>query len=165
MIVIIEGLDGVGKTTICQQICEQYNYQYIKESYTNDYQEKEQRVARMLLRLIDGRDFIYDRTTLIDDFVYEFLNVTESPLTKYYNIITAILSECKIIHLQLDEQTRKQHFEQRGDQYITDKDIEQVRKNYLNFYDHSNLTNVQYVTLTGDLKKDVSNVMEVINEN
>lgn len=163
MIVIIEGLDGCGKTTICQKITEQYNFEYIKESYTNVYKEKELRVVNMLIRLInEDKDYIYDRTTLIDDFVYDFLNVTESPLQKYFDIIIQILQKCKIIHLELDEAERQKRFNERGDQYITNKDIEQIDKNYRQFY--KNLDNVQHITLTGDLDEDVKQIMEVIND-
>lgn len=161
MIVIIEGVDGVGKTTLCQQIVEKYNYEYIKESYTDDCKEKEHRITLMLQRLFLKKNYIYDRTTLIDDFVYSFLNQTESTLSEYFDIITNLLDRCQIIHLYLDEKIRSKRLNERGDQYITNDQIEQIAENYERFYNY--LDNVQYVELSGNLEKDVEKVMEVIN--
>lgn len=161
MIVIIEGLDCCGKTTICDEIANKYNFKYIKESYTNNCEEKECRMINMLTRLTENKNYIYDRTTLIDDFVYSFLNETRSSLLDYFEIIIKILSKCKIIHLELDEQIRKQRFNKRGDQYITDDDIKKIVKQYKQFY--QNLNNVQYIKLSGDLNKDVEQIMEVID--
>ena len=161
MIVIIEGLDGVGKTTLSEQIADKYNFKYIKESYTNNCEVKECRMIDMLTRLTESKNYIYDRTTLIDDFVYSFLNETRSSLLNYFEIIIKILSKCKIIHLELNENIRKERFNKRGDQYVTNNDIKKIDKEYKNFY--QNLNNVQYVSLTGNLEKDIEKVMEVID--
>lgn len=161
MIVIIEGIDGVGKTTIAEEIAVRKNFKYIKESYTKSYEEKECRMIDMLTRLTQQKDYIYDRTTLIDDFVYSFLNSNEQSLDKYFDIISAILSKCKIVHLQIDEKIRKKRFEQRGDQYIKNKDIKKIAKNYDDFYCKLN-TQINFVQLTGNLNKDVKKVLEVI---
>lgn len=163
MIVIVEGLDCIGKTTICQKISKQYNYHYIKESYTDDNSIKQNRIINMLIKLFDNQNYIYDRTTLIDDFVYDFLNKKPSDLYKYKQIIISILNKCKIIHLQLDQQIQKQRLQQRGDQYIKDNDIKIIQKQYQQFY--NKLDNIKYVKLTTNLDEDIQKIMEVINEN
>lgn len=164
MIVIIEGLDAVGKTTICKKIAEQYDFQYIKESYTDSNEEKLKRMTDMFQRLTENKNYIYDRTTLIDDFVYGFLNKQQSCLAEYYDIILRILSHCTIIHLQLDEQTQKERLKTRGDEYINEQNVDQIDKNYRKVYE--DIYGVMYITLTTDLKKDVQKIMEVIeNEN
>ena len=157
MIIIIEGLDGVGKTTIAKQISKNYNYEYIHESYTDDVKEKKERIIMLLLRLMENKNFIYDRTTLIDDFVYNFLNKTESDLGEYKKIILQILEKCKIFHLQLDEQIRKQRFDNRGDEYITNDDISQIAHQYELFYQQ--LSNVQYIQLTEDNEQNIEKIM------
>lgn len=113
-------------------------------------------------RLLDDENYIYDRATLIDDFVYSFLNKERSTLLNYFDIIILLLSKCKIIHLKLDEKIRKQRFDQRGDQYITNNDIKKIAKEYKNFY--LNLNNVLYFNLTDNLEKDVERLMEVIKK-
>jgi len=135
----------------------------VKESYTDDVHEKENRITNMFVRLLSHANFIYDRTTLIDDFVYSFLNKTESTLTEYFDIIQVLLSHCKIIHLTIDEQTRKQRLEQRGDQYITNDMIEQIKNGYDNFY--NKLLKPHYLyQLTNNIDLDVKTIMEVIND-
>ena len=116
----------------------------------------------MLIRILDKqKDYIYDRATIIDDFVYDFLNDEKhSDLYEYRDIIYSILAHCKVIHLRLDEQTRQKRFDQRGDQYITSDMIRHIKYKYELFYD--NVPNVKYIDLTGDLQKDIDKVMEEI---
>ena len=160
MIIIIEGLDGVGKTTFSKKFSQKYNFKYIKESYTNSCEEKEKRVKLMLERLMDENNYIYDRTTLIDDFVYGFLNESKSSLSNYFDIIVSILSHCKIYNLTIDEKIRKERFEQRGDDYIKNDMIEKIKQQYENFY--SKLEKVKNFELTLDSEKDIERMMEEI---
>ena len=117
----------------------------------------------MLTRLMSGINFIYDRTTLIDDFVYSFLNESESTLSKYFDIIKALLAQCKIVHLIIDEPTRQQRLEQRGDKYITNDMISKIREQYSNFYDKLDKPCFVY-QLTNNIDLDVKTVMEEIND-
>jgi len=160
MIVIIEGLDGVGKTTLSKRFAEKYGFKYIKESYTDDCKEKENRIKMLLERLISGENYIYDRTTLIDDFVYSFLNKTDSTLFDYLNAIIALLDKTSVIHVGVDELTRIERFNERGDAYIKSSDTETIKKGYEQFY--KKLKKVTYFDLTNDLEKDVERLMEVI---
>ena len=152
MIVIIEGLDCCGKSTISKKIAEQLNYEYIHESYTDDIKEKESRIVKLLERLISGENYIYDRSTLIDDFVYDFLNETPSTLVYHLEYIRFLLSKCLIFHLEIDERIRLERFKNRGDEYINNDDIKRIRKNYNQIY--SILNNVNHIVLSGDLDKD-----------
>ena len=161
MVTIIEGLDGVGKTTICKGVCEKEpSLIYVKESYTGNNEEKEQRVKLMLERIMSDEHFLYDRTTLIDDFVYNFLNQSQSSLFKYYDIILVLLAHCQILHLSIDEEVRKQRFDQRGDEYVNDDSIKIVADAYDNFY--QNLANVEHINLSGVLSKDVKKLVRRI---
>lgn len=163
MVIIVEGLDGVGKTTICKEICQQIpSLIYIKESYTSDNVEKEKRIRMMLERIMAKEQYLYDRTTLIDDFVYNFLNETESSLLKYLDIILTLLSYCTIFHLCLDEETRRKRFENRGDQYISNDMIGQVSDAYSKFYEK--LDNVEQFQLSGVLGKDVKKLVRRIKD-
>lgn len=160
MIVVVEGLDGVGKTTISKLLAETLDCPYIHESYTDDCNEKEQRVLIFKGRLNSKNLFIYDRTTLIDDFVYNFLNQKQSSLIDKKDQILGLLSKCKIFHLEIDENVRRQRFEQRGDDYITDRMIQTIKKQYEEFY--SQLDNVEYVQLELDNKENVKQLVRRI---
>ena len=161
MVIIVEGLDGVGKTTICKELCNQDpGLIYVKESYTSDNVEKENRIKLMLERIMNPGTFLYDRTTLIDDFVYNFLNESDSSLANYLDIILVLLSHCQIFHLHLNEQVRQQRFEQRGDEYITNDMMKDVAKAYQVFY--TNLDNVENIELSGVLSQDVKKLVRRI---
>lgn len=161
MVIIVEGLDGVGKTTICKELCQQLPLKYVKESYTGDNEVKEDRVREMLGRILNKEiNYLYDRTTLIDDFVYNFLNESESSLTQYLDIILSLLSHCKIFHLRLDEETRRRRFEERGDLYVTNDIMDNVAAAYSQFY--KQLENVEFVDLSGVLSKDVKKLVRRI---
>ena len=161
MVIIVEGLDGVGKTTICKELCNQLPLIYIKESYTSDNLEKEKRIRLMLERIMESDTYLYDRTTLIDDFVYNFLNETKSSLSDYLDVILSILSHCRIFHLCLDEQKRQERFDERGDEYVTKDMMENVRQAYLQFY--RKLPNVEMFNLTGVLSRDTKKLVRRIN--
>lgn len=162
MVIIIEGVDGVGKTTLSKKFSEKYNFEYIKESYTDDCKEKEKRIQLILERVMSNKNYIYDRTTLIDDFVYSFLNIKQSSLSKYLKIIDAILSKCKIFHLTIDENIRKERFEKRGDQYITNDMIEKIQDEYYKFYYSLENSKVISFPLSDNLEIDIEKMMEVI---
>lgn len=163
MVIIIEGLDGVGKTTISKRFAEKYNYEYIKESYTDDCKEKEKRIIRMLERVMSDKNYIYDRTTLIDDFIYSDLNKQQSTLYNYIDLIDDILCRCKVLYLVTDEVTRKSRFENRGDDYVTDDMIEQLRNNYENFFKQKKFNTILYL-LCDDVERDVDGIKEVVEK-
>jgi len=165
MILIIEGLDGTGKTTFAKKFSEIYNFTYIKESYTNNCKEKEKRVHNLIERLEENKNYIYDRTTLIDDFVYSFLNKQESSLKFLKKRIFFLLSQCEIVHLVIDEDIRKKRMQERGDEYITEDDIKKISKNYFDFYQEllsANKKDVKFFQITENTEEDVKILMEVI---
>ncbi len=47
MIVAIEGMDGVGKTTIAKYIAEKYNYKYIKEPLSEVFNKSQDEVLKL----------------------------------------------------------------------------------------------------------------------
>lgn len=160
MIVIIEGLDGVGKTTIANKLADKLHWLYVHEGFTDDKNLKMHRVKLLFSRLMNNVDCIYDRTSLIDDFVYEFLNKSETPFKKHEALIKLLLTDCTIFHLEIDEQIRQKRFNKRGDEYITNDMIQAIDKQYKKFY--KNIKNVKYIKLSGDLNKDVNKLLEEI---
>ena len=160
MIVLIEGLDGVGKTTVSKLLAEKLSYIYIHESHSDDNVEKEGRIKEFSDRLSDGNNYVYDRSTLIDDFVYAFLNKEESSLVKRKEEIIDILHQSKIFHLEIDEDVRKKRFEDRGDEFVTNETVEIARREYEKFYER--LSNVEFVKLCNDNEKNVNELIRRI---
>lgn len=154
MIAIIEGLDGTGKTTICKQICElDENIEYIHGSYTDSNQEKIERLKTMFNQLFDTKLYLYDRCTIIDDFVYNFLDSQRSPLLHYKDIIKAILKKCIKIHLIINENERHKRFIKRGDDMIDNKMIKIISENYVKFYKDFECNVILY-SLSNDVEQD-----------
>lgn len=162
MIIIIEGLDGVGKTTLAKEIEKRTKCIYIKESYTDNIKEKEKRIVRFSANLLEkNKIYLYDRTTLIDDFVYNFLNKTPSSLIDHAKIIRFLLEQATIFHLELNEKVRSRRFEERGDQYIDNGKIEKIRKEYERFYKEFGLQ-PNRIVLSGNLEEDTNLLIKEI---
>lgn len=163
MILIIEGLDGVGKTTLSKIFAEKYNFEYIHESYIDDPVAKESRYYNFLKRLNSDKNYIYDRITIIDDFVYEFLNIEKSSLHLFEKGIIKALNEVCVIHLELDEEVRKSRFEKRGDEYVTNDMMSLIKTNYEKFYKKISKS-VSYLKLTGDKEQDIEQMMKILRK-
>ena len=157
MIVIFEGLDGCGKTTLAKLFAEKTGYKYIHESYTDDCEEKEKRLFEFEGKLIREENVIFDRSTLIDDFVYGFLNKKQSSLIEKRQFIISLLKQCKIFHLRLDEELRKERFEKRGDEFVTNDMMNRIRGEYLRFYEY--LPNVEYIDLSNDNEENIDKIL------
>lgn len=163
MIIIIEGLDGVGKTTLSKELTKKMKCEYIHESYTDDIKEKENRIVRFSANLLEkNKLYLYDRTTLIDDFVYSFLNQTESSLINHTKIISFLLNQAIIFHLELNEQIRSERFKKRGDEFVDNSKMKRIAKEYKNFYKEFGLQ-PNYIILSGDLERDTNLLIEEIN--
>lgn len=165
MVIIIEGLDGVGKTTFCKKFCEITNFIYVKGSYTNDLEEKKRRMTDLLTRILDDKNnYIYDRITLVDDFAYSILNKSKNELDEYFDIIQSLLNRCKIYHLQVDESIRRERFDNRGDDYVTnDMLINDVSKGYEEYYDKLGKDKVRFFTLSFNNDENVAKILEELD--
>lgn len=164
MVIIIEGLDGVGKTTTARGFVDKLKelycdrkFYYVHESHSDDNEFKLIR-KKTLRRLINSEDmFVYDRITCIDDFVYGFLNKVPSCLKYHKDEILDMLKECVIIHLTLDKEEHQKRFFDRGDEFINWSDMEKIENNYKEFY--KDLNNVNYFELTLDNEKNIDELI------
>ena len=137
MVVIIEGTDGTGKTTLCELLRTSLKCMVIHEGYPgNDQQKRFERVMELRSNIYNqDRLVIYDRCTSIDDFVYDFLNKEHSSIYKLKDYIKLMLKDAHIFHLVLeDKEEHKRRLEDRGDNYISWEQIEEIEKSYKKFY-------------------------------
>lgn len=134
MIIILEGLDATGKTTWAKKFCENHGYEYKVGLKTDIESEKIRQIDELEEEIRLKKDIVYDRSTLIDNFTYDFLNPTWRCLIPYKERIRKVLEKCIIIHFYIDESERKKRMDIRGDEFITDDKIEYIRRNYENTY-------------------------------
>lgn len=164
MIVIIEGLDGVGKSTIMNRLINDTKVPFISihEGYPGE--EPGIRLERFR-QLKDNLSFnglvCYDRCTCIDDFVYNILNKTTSELTNHLDEIKQVLKKCLIVHLELDKDVHLSRFNSRGDEFIKSSQFDDLNSSYDQFYKDLDLYRVK---LTGDLDRDVKVIEAIIDK-
>lgn len=123
MVVIIAGADGVGKTTLIENMKKVWpRYTYIKESYPGS--STSVRISRMqdIKKHAHSSDMvIYDRATLLDDTIYEpIMNERESVYKNeaLWKEVCTVLNDCCIIYLKCTKTLLLQRINERGDDYI-----------------------------------------------
>lgn len=161
MVVIVEGLDGIGKSTLCDQF--KGEYEVIHEGYPGETPGvRIERMIRLASNIKSDKTVIYDRCTCIDDFIYCELNKNTSELTNMLPIVQNLLNDCKIVHMTLDKQTHLERFKKRGDEYITESRFEHLDRYYREFYNQ--LDFVYSLQSNGDLKADINQLRRIIND-
>lgn len=136
MIIIVEGIDGVGKTTLCRKIEKEYGFKYFNDPYLPGPLEmriiNEKLCTTMeLLRLFGkDQDIIIDRFH-VSEYVYGLLNrrylnnyVTRvdrdlAELSKQgYNVKLVLMITESPLHLSLCELEHKTNLDQHQDMFI-----------------------------------------------
>lgn len=140
MIYIIEGVDGVGKTSVVDSLKTLLpkRFKFVKESATDSAFEKWDRVKRVEDFLKRGCDVVYDRSSLIDEFVYEPIIAHKEPVfssSEAVARIETILSLCTVIYLHCDKDVIIERTKERGDDYIDlNKDLDVIAAQYENVF-------------------------------
>lgn len=161
MIIIVEGLDGVGKTTFCNKFVDEFDWEYVKGTMPRNFDEKIEVLKKLLEQVASEENYIYDRIPLIDDFVYHFLDGATSDLDEIFPIIKLVLSKCLIIHLTVPENVRKQRFDSRGDEYVLNEQMPMIMDNYLQFYSKLECPIILY-PLSDNLDNDIIKINKIV---
>lgn len=134
MVYIVVGVDGTGKTSSIQllkEYCKRFRYpiHFIKESYTASKIIKHKRVQRVREFVESGHDVVFDRATLIDDLVYNQIVANRTP-DILSDTAAFILNNCTVIYLECDDAILKKRLADRGDEYVSLKDIPKLKEAY-----------------------------------
>ena len=135
MVIIIDGLDCSGKSTVYDRLRSELDGAYfLKDSYPAPSDiERMDRLALFKRRSAEPYLYVYDRATVIDDPVYEYL----------FNERTSILEEemdsetfknCLVLHFTVDKDVWLKRMEDRGDAYVDIDDYEAIIESYDAFY-------------------------------
>lgn len=134
VVTIIVGPDGVGKTT-CVNIIKHMlkamdrNCLFVKESYTDSYDEKVNRLNRLQDAIVSGYDVIYDRATAIDDLVYGNV-ITDGSETLSTAHCNYLASNCNVVYLTGDINMISSRLGERGDEYIGVESLSDIVDGY-----------------------------------
>ena len=164
MNIIVCGMDCTGKTSVVERLVEKLNYEVRKGSSfemvagkTND------EILNSIL------DLIYDDNVIFDRFSY--CNYTYAPLYNDYAVLTEeqiryIERELKgsaiIVYLTASNETIKQRFETRGEDYVTPDKITSIKLGYEKVLADAELPVYTYITDIIDVESIVEDILDII---
>lgn len=164
MVFLIEGIDGCGKSTVVEGLRKLFpEIVYVKESYPGDQlEERLNRLSILRQRTVSGQTVIYDRATALDEFCYEPVIGKREPMLDW-EYAKSVLDQCVIIYLECDKQTLVQRLAERGDEYISEDDLDDIASNYSRCIER--LNNVHIISVSGKSREQVlSEVADVVVE-
>lgn len=148
MVVILEGIDGAGKSTVFEELKLRFGETatYIKESYPG--KDPEERVRRLLLleSCIASKNLvIYDRSTCIDDLVYEPVIAGQASIfdSDWIGRLSSVLKKCLIIQFVVSSNLAAGRIKVRGDDYVTPEKLHDLHNQYQAVYHKLGLYPVQ----------------------
>jgi thymidylate kinase len=163
MIIVFEGVDGVGKSSIAKKLSEKLGFPVIKgSSFEQAKCTRDELFNKFYDMLFDYDDLILDR--------YIHSNVVYAPLYEDFAMISKgelrflesqlELYDAIVIYLKADPEIIKQRLQKRGDEYISADKIEEISQRYDEIFGETNLKH--YVIDTG--KYSVDEIVEMILE-
>ena len=133
MIIILEGIDGSGKTTLAQQISHQTGYPIIHKTQPKDEAEKKLMIGEYLQVIRTNKNAIFDRCW--------YSEMAYGPVMRDTSVITfpqmyelerlAAKSGAMIIHCTGSEAALWQRCQKRGEDYVVCRDdFKAIHKNF-----------------------------------
>lgn len=141
MIYILAGMDGTGKSSVfayLQNVLDS-DYIFIKESCSNIGKdvdvEMSDRLRRTEMLEASGKDVIYDRASVVDDFVYSWItNCREPAMAKHMHAIKQLMQKVTVIYFTCDTDVVAKRLVARGDDYVSEKDLCTIKREYWHFF-------------------------------
>lgn len=130
-IFIIEGCDGVGKSTLINEIHKNTGFKVIQGSSFEIAELGIDGMYNYMMDLYKSKEVILMDRSFISNLVYAPLfEKTSLNYTQVINIINRLKSKCFIIHLDDSSSKIKDRLENRGDEKINTDDIDNILVNY-----------------------------------
>ncbi|AQS44187.1 AAA family ATPase [Bacillus velezensis] len=138
--IILEGTDCCYKSTVAEKLSKELGYPVIKGSSFELAKSGNEKLFEHFNKLADEDNVIIDR--------YIYSNLAYAKKFKDYSILTEeqqraieekIRDKAKVIYLHADPKVIKQRLRDRGDEYITERDIEPVLELYNQVIDEMGL--------------------------
>jgi thymidylate kinase len=131
MLLIVEGLDAVGKSTVAQKLAYKFEYPIIHGSSFELAEKDNDGLFKHFNDLSLANRGVFDR--------YIWSNLTYAQLFRDYSIITSdqqleieskIRNKSKVFYLYAEIEEIKSRLKKRGDEYIDETQIEAIAEKY-----------------------------------
>lgn len=165
MIVIIDGLDCSGKSTVYNMLYEREKGTYfIKESYPGPSDaERLDRLRSFCRRAQEPYLYVYDRATVIDDVIYEYrFNKRQSILED--KLSHELFEHVFVFHFTVEKEEWLKRMARRGDKYIDPSEYDSIVEAYDKYYSKYNINRGVIDTTDIDPEKAYDQVMTVFGE-
>lgn len=171
MLIIVEGPDGCGKTTLAKKISEKFNFEYYKESLSynqrlsSDYNGYKHYFELLEMLRLSGKNYVCDRLHL-GDFVNPLIYKDgREPLTinQIHEIELCIKEESILIGSIADYKFIVESLSIRGDDVAEPKNIKYMSYLYKLAFDFSTIKNKFLWDVSED--KNYIKIFEKIEKN
>lgn len=143
MIIVVEGSDASGKTTLVNKLSEQLNIEVVHGSSFEQAQcPQEQLYAKFLSMIINNKNIILDRY-IYSNLVYaslfkDFAIISKEQQNKLEQMLRD-LHNAKVYYLYADKEIIKQRLKERGDEYVNEDKVESILNKYNEVIENSTL--------------------------
>lgn len=167
MIYILAGADCTGKSTCFEELRRYLGNQalFIKESCTDSTIEKIARLERAKELAKSERLVIYDRATVLDDFIYNPIFAQAPSVFTTRDIeaeVTEFLRTVKIIYFTCTDTVLADRMFERGDEYVTFSDVTNIKQNYQDFFKKAGIVPYTIDTTTDTCASVAAKVMRIV---
>lgn len=163
MIIIVEGPNGVGKTTLCETLKDRYGLEYMKEEKPNEpgfpyYLKK---------ALSYKHDIVFDRY-LLGEYVYpKLFNDGRKPLENWEQRAIERVLQVKntfLIYANVDKPTKLKIFEERGEDLVDASMVDDESDYFDEAYRKSILPKITYNFKKDDLEDVYKQIDKIDNQ-
>lgn len=168
MLVILEGPDGGGKSTLCRMLVEQYGAKTEKFVRHPDPEEMRRSVVSTMLRLAKNppkKLTVYDRWYYPSDVVNEPVytgnesilagEMLSGSIEKALNHLGAVL-----VYVYASKEVLKRRYESRGDEYVNREDIMWLADEYERFMNRTTLRVIRVDTSECSPQTSLNNLVK-----
>lgn len=130
MIVILEGVDCVGKTTFAQELAKKTGYEIVKGSSFEIANLGQDGMFEHMMSLLDKKNIIIDRffySNLVYGYLYKYPMMN---LNQYFELSKKLNKTGLVVYLHTNQFIIKERMENRGDDMIKSDEIVRILERY-----------------------------------
>ena len=164
MIVILEGCDCTGKTTLANELAKRTGYEIVKGSSFEISQLGADGMFEYMMGLLDRDNIIIDRF-YHSNYVYGFLY--DYPMLKasqFFELADKTDKRAVVVYLHANERVIANRMVERGDKDINVQDVKNIIKRYNEIICHPILANKMTIQINTTYSHDVKLTAAMLSE-